>query len=483
MKFLSGKNAIITIILLCIISRLPQLMSEKLILDGDECVVALMAKHLYIGKEFPVFFYGQAYGLSFFECLFIIPFYMVLGYTTIAVKLAMLTMWTIGVLFLYKTMKLLHTGKNKLLPFLMILLFIWFPAWAVWSMKARGGYLTAFMFSSVFMYLTFAMRESIYKYFLLGLVFVVIMQSSFFWLIGISPLLAYRLIQKKSLVGSVGFLLSSTVLFLAFYFYKQTITVFYSPPFPFPEGHLIDFILRIPEFLFSTFHGKYFFFMIQKPYQSAAILAGLFTAVVIILPFIGAYKFFADRKRSALFITSVLFIPPMLAYTIWSIEIQARYLLPVFGFAVIALMLLLEKVRKYRPMNAGIAMLVLVGVPALIAFEDFEFTQVRDKSFRATLKWAIDNDIRYTFGHDPFLVWQTVFYSNEQVLCREVEMPGRYPEYTYKINDALDKGIKTALIGYEDDYWGLNLPNVHEMNGYYYSINVPKDTLKINFRF
>ncbi len=483
MKFLSGKNVIYVIILLCIVSRLPQLMSEKLILDGDECVVGLMAKHLYIGKEFPIFFYGQAYGFSLVECLFILPFYALLGYTTVAVKLAMLTMWTIGVVFLYQTLLSLHSGKNRVLPFLLVLLFIWSPGWAVWSMKARGGYLTAFMLSSVFLYMLFAARDTILKYASLGLLFVLIMQSSFFWLLGITPFLIYRWIIKGKIDHVLSFLCPAGALFAAFYVYKQSITVFYNPPFPFPEGHVLDFVLRIPKYLYSTLHGKYFFFMIQEPYTAAAILASLFTVVIIVLPFIGLYKFLTNRKGSALFIVSVLFIPPMLGYTLYSIEIQARYLLPVLGFAIIALLLLLQQMRYMRVVNGILVVLILLGIPALVAFKDFEFTQVRDKPFRATLQWAIDNDIRYTFSHDPFLCWETVFYSDEQVLCREIEMPGRYPEYTLKINRALDSGLKTALIGYEDDYWGLNVPNVHEMNGYYYSINVPKDTLKINFKF
>jgi hypothetical protein len=47
------------------VSRLPQLTSPHLLLDGDEAILGLMAKHLAEGREAPIFFYGQAYGLSF----------------------------------------------------------------------------------------------------------------------------------------------------------------------------------------------------------------------------------------------------------------------------------------------------------------------------------------------------------------------------------------------------------------------------------
>jgi hypothetical protein len=47
-----------------IVSRLPQLRSPNLLVDGDECVLGLMAKHVAQGKELPIFFYGQHYALS-----------------------------------------------------------------------------------------------------------------------------------------------------------------------------------------------------------------------------------------------------------------------------------------------------------------------------------------------------------------------------------------------------------------------------------
>jgi hypothetical protein len=57
-------SALVTISL---VSRLPQLLSPNLLLDGDECILGLMAKHVAAGKEFPVFFYGQNYGLASIE--------------------------------------------------------------------------------------------------------------------------------------------------------------------------------------------------------------------------------------------------------------------------------------------------------------------------------------------------------------------------------------------------------------------------------
>ena len=43
-------------------ARMPQLLSRNLLLEGDECILGLMARHLAAGREFPLFFYGQRYG-------------------------------------------------------------------------------------------------------------------------------------------------------------------------------------------------------------------------------------------------------------------------------------------------------------------------------------------------------------------------------------------------------------------------------------
>src|SRR5690242_559315 len=134
---------VLSLILLCFISRLPSLLSPHFILDGDECTLALMAKHMLQGKDIPVFFYGQSYGFSLLETSLVSLAYLLGGINDYSVKLAMLALWTTGIIFFYKTLKAICRGGSPL-PLLITILFILTPAWAAWSMKARGGYLTSF---------------------------------------------------------------------------------------------------------------------------------------------------------------------------------------------------------------------------------------------------------------------------------------------------------------------------------------------------
>src|SRR5262245_31944833 len=81
------------------LSRLPQWLGGQLVPDGDECVVALMAKHLAEGRELSVYFWGQRYGLTIFESGAAAAAFRLFGPSDPALKGAMLFLWSIGFCF------------------------------------------------------------------------------------------------------------------------------------------------------------------------------------------------------------------------------------------------------------------------------------------------------------------------------------------------------------------------------------------------
>jgi len=95
------KKQLLFLILVCVLSRLPQLFSENLLMDGDECVVGLMAKHLSEGIELPFYFYGQSYGFSFLEVLPLSLSFLAFGVSAMSAKLTMLFLWTLGILLFF----------------------------------------------------------------------------------------------------------------------------------------------------------------------------------------------------------------------------------------------------------------------------------------------------------------------------------------------------------------------------------------------
>src|SRR5207302_9223890 len=125
--------------------------------DGDESVRGLMGRHAMRG-EFPLFFWGQRYGLSTVEALAAAASGALFGTGALPLKAAMLGLWTIGVLFLFLALAGVVGARRS---FWITAVFIVSPAWAVWSMKARGGYLTAFAATSMLLWVLVRSREQI----------------------------------------------------------------------------------------------------------------------------------------------------------------------------------------------------------------------------------------------------------------------------------------------------------------------------------
>jgi hypothetical protein len=136
---------VLALILISVASRLPQVRSPNLLVDGDECVLGLMAKHLAQGKDVPVFFYGQHYALATVDAAVGAAAFLMFGVGALPLKLSMLALWTVGVLFVFLAQSRL-LGPTR--SFWITTLLIVNPAWAAWSMKAGGGYLTSFTASA-----------------------------------------------------------------------------------------------------------------------------------------------------------------------------------------------------------------------------------------------------------------------------------------------------------------------------------------------
>ena len=127
----------LALLALSLLSRLPQLLGPRLFLDGDEATLGLMAKALADGRELPVFFWGQRYGFSLIEAAAGALAFRVAGVSAFGLKLSMLGLWAAGLLCLFFAQARLMGARRG---FWLAALLMLTPGWAVWSMKARGGY-------------------------------------------------------------------------------------------------------------------------------------------------------------------------------------------------------------------------------------------------------------------------------------------------------------------------------------------------------
>lgn len=483
MKLLTGKFSIAIIITLCIVSRLPQLLSNNLILDGDECVLALMAKHMYSLKEFPLFFYGQAYDLSFIECLSIMLFYTLGGITTISVKLGMLLLWAIGVAFLYKTFLKINNG-DPWVPFLLILIFICAPAWALGSMN-MSGYITSFMLTSILLNLIF--DEEIKKPFFTGLLIAIILalifESEPLWIPGLCPLLCYKL-YERGVKNTLTVLVLSAGFIILFYFYKQGLSHFYTPPTFYAGKELLPNLNRIPIFLFSSLHGYYFSYQVQKPVFFAAFFAYSFCTIILFLCVMALYNIIKGNKGTLLFNLSVLSVTLTLLYTIFSREIHPRYLLPITGWVLLSCLLFIQTITvREKLMVISSSIMIITGSLAIVSLKDFQFSTMRKNNLGQLITYLEKNHVYDIYCYDYMLTYQVIFYSHEQILSRERGLPGRYPPYSKQVDSVLNNGGKTALLYNELQLRDMQFKEINRSSGYLIVFDPPKNELEKIFQF
>ncbi|MCF8297680.1 MAG: hypothetical protein K9J13_09080 [Saprospiraceae bacterium] len=458
MKKIFNKE-ILLILVLIVISRLPQLLSPLLYLDGDEAIVGLMAKHLLEGKEISLYFWGQTYGFSLIETSIIAFNYSIFGISDYAVKISMLILWTIGVIFLYKTLIQLNP-KKKWLALLLIIAFIITPAWAVWSMKARGGYLTSFMLSSIATYILVnqRIRKRNFVWCLLCLIMVLIFESQALWLAGLLPIFIYYLWKEKK---SSRFWMSLTVivvLSVIFYIIKKNMSDFWHPGF-LSFNNIWTHFIRLPKHIYQNISGNYYLGDIYNApvftkILSIAVVCGIFTSLITQVVFIIKKKI---NPISIILTISVLLI---LSYTLVLKTYTPRYLLPLSASAFLMFFMMLNDIPKKTTILI-LAAFIGFGSVSLYEFKNYEFTTYKkmgisdEKQIDILITYLKDNYIKYTYCRNPLLQWQLNFYSKEEILSRYDSPNDRNPEYAQKVDNALNsKDEHIALFGfypYEED--------------------------------
>lgn len=453
-----GNSTTWLIIALCFVSRIPMLTSPNMLLDGDESIVGLMSKHLYDGKAFPLYFYGQRYGFSLVEELFILPFYATMGMTGLAVKLAMLNLWTIGVVFLYKTFYRINTSYSWV-PLVLTIIFILSPAWTEWSMKARGGYVSAFTLSSVTMYLLTDANIKSYKYYILiGLLIVLVYECMPLWLPLLLLLLVYKLKNDFNPRKLLLLIIAVALPEIALQVYKSGLYAVHETDKILPISDWLKNIPRVPEFLYISLHGYHYFFTVLQPNVSQIVFACGFIALIFFCIGCGIYMLMTQSGKNGYLTILMLSLIAALSVAVMNEYEHYRLLLPVPALTLLLLQVVVNyiKPRKWK-MLLLVSVFVFSGIGSVIAFRNFKYTAVTADAARKTGEYLSQNGIKYVYSGHIYLGWQVMFYSQERVLCRDVSKLGRMPAYSMRIDEALKNGERTALIGMKDDYYGMNV--------------------------
>lgn len=486
---LSRRLAPIIIIIVAIISsRISYLVDPALMLDGDECVVGIMARHAYYGQGLSAFFIGQDYGFSLIEVLFILPFYAILGTGTIAVKLAMLSLWSIGVVFLYKTMVAIDRDKRTLALILTLILAL-SPAWVNWSMKARGGYLTSFTLTSIALYLLYypkAINQWL-RYGTMAVLIYLIYESQLFWLAGLLPLVLHRLVKERK----VGPTAVALVLMIGCYFFfawlKSGLYIMYNPPRNTVTWEVVlQKAQEFPRYVYKSLQGNYFFSFYQGTNSFYTSFAKAFTILIFILLLIGILHLLFHRKGFGLFLCSIVFIPLSFAYTLPVVFQEGRYLLPLTAFTLLAVFIYATKLRAVIPVYLLGTYLAIAAAVTLFIFPIKYQYKAQKKDLLEVIDYLLEPEngpVKYVYTFDYMMPWEIMYYSNEEIRARMAPFPGRYPQYDTTIDRALYSGKPAALVSYTGEFGGLKMDTYDLQNRYFVKLSPTREFLNPEFEF
>ena len=145
------KLILMAILLVALATRLVFLLDNRFVIDADEAIVGLMAKHIAEGKEFPLFYYGQHY-MGALEAYFASLLFLLIGSTPLALQLVPMICSLIVVVLLFFLGRAIAGERAGLLAAAFAA--IPPPAFLIWNLKARGGFIEVLLLGAVALLLT-----------------------------------------------------------------------------------------------------------------------------------------------------------------------------------------------------------------------------------------------------------------------------------------------------------------------------------------
>ena len=444
---------------LSVVSRLPQLRSPNLLVDGDESILGLMAKHVLQGKEFPLFFYGQHYAFSPVEALAAAASFRVAGVGAVPLKLAGLALWTMGIAFLFLALSE-HLGRRR--SFWIAAVLVLNPGWAVWSLRDGGGYVTAFAASAALMWLLVRDpgHETMGRWLIAGVLTSLVYLAQPLWLPGVIPIIAVLLLKPRRLSWAIAYLAMAAAPILLVKFGTGTTSEAWGGP-TIGNPDLVGSIPRVANQIYVALTGSYYlYWSIDPPGPFTRVAAVVWCITLAAAALLQLYRLLT-KKYCAL--SHVLFIS--VAATLvgeWALlgARDARYLLPLFApLVALAGVELLDLVdRRLVSARAAVvatAVMVLVGSLSMREYSAFNYLWTNPptrwseaRRLQQLLAYLKTRDVRHVFSMNGMLDSQITFYSNEAVVSRWADPLGRYPAYVREVNQALANGEAVAVVGY-----------------------------------
>ena len=453
------------LVVIIVISRLPQLHSPLLLLDGDECILGLMAKHVAEGREFPVFFYGQPYGLALVEAPAGALSFLLLGVAAVPLKLAMLAIWTAGVLFYFLALaRWMPTARALGVALLLVMM----PAWAVSSMKAWSGYITAFSATGALLYVLARDPPGHRPWAIAGGLSAIIYFAHPLWLPGVVPIVLYRLVSARRPAPAFAYgcgIGSTTLAVVLLRLAQSTAPPSWSPPV-LGNHDLVRSARSVGSQIYTNLTGSYYLHQSISAGTLTTVLANVWLGILAALLFLQIYRIVTKRLLLWSHLLFLGAIATIAANWVLLDGRDARYMLPLNALLVLAAGVELSEAADRSPAwNTGgtvfVATMLLFGAGSMNEFGRFSYMwwpatgRGEEKSLDLVIRDLASTGVHHVFSMNALLQWQIMFYSREAVVARWTSDVDRYPRYIEEVNRAMKDGSPTAIVGYTGFSGGL----------------------------
>lgn len=447
------------LIALSVASRLPQLQSPNLLADGDECTLGLMAKHVAEGKEFPLFFYGQHYAFSPVEETAGAVAFALFGVGAVPLKAAALALWTVGIVFFFLA---LSNVIGEARSFAATAVLVLNPVWAAWSMKAGGGYLTAFTASAILVWLLLRDRagETAMRWIVAGALTAVIDLAQPLWLPGLAPIVLVVLASRRRWSWGVIYLSVTAALILLVKFAAPTDPADWTGP-ELGNPHVIASLPYVARQIYVYFTGAYYLSgAIDPPGRVTGVLAVVWCGVLALAVVIQVYRLLARRYCIASHLLFLSIAATLGAEWLLLYARDARYLLPL-GAPLVALAatevvdLVERRFVSWKTMSFVTCVVLLLGSLSMREFREFNYLWknppdrwAERKRLQQVFGYLQVKDVSHVFSMNGLLDTQLVFYSDEKIFARSTHPVGKYHPYVKEVNRAFADGEPVAVVGY-----------------------------------
>ncbi len=437
-------------------ARIRYLASPGRILDGDEAILGLMAKHLGELSDVSVFFWGQSYGFSLLETLPAALAFRVFGVGPMVLSLTMFSLF-LGGIWLYEGGFRNLAGSPAWSRTLAVGLGL-LPVWIIWSFKARGGYLTAFLLGGLLLRLLTSDRFGISKAAVVGGAAALLFFAQPLWLAGFLPLLALPFIpalgsKGVGAKGKEGFVMALAALAVAapLALLSWASRAYWVPevvgPFSPARGALI------PETLYRMFTGSFHVGESWTPTAVVTWVAFLATAGwLMALLTLGTGAVLRRKGPASLVLTGALLGSVAGAGVLR--ELEPRYFLQASVLLPAALALWIGTARRrfsgLPRFLSWVGLLALAATAPMVSAAPPPFLPSdthQEAELRTLIRELEERQVAGVYSMDALLQWQLLFYGNESFPVRFASPVDRRPEYPREVDAALAAGRPVALVG------------------------------------